>query len=188
MRRDLWRWHGRASTGLLIRAVLARRTFRPLFWLRVHQAFKAAGGPWRLALPLAWLMHRWSCSAAGLELPLSTRIGPGLRILHGFGLVVNEKAEIGENVTLFHGVTIGQRDKIAADGRTSLIPRIGDGALIGAYAQILGAQVGAGATVAPLSLVREAVPDRAVVAGNPARVVREDAPADIRHLMERDIA
>ena len=186
--RDLWRYHGRTSTALLVRSVIGRRTFRPLFWLRVYQAARAGGGAWRAVVPMAWLLHRWSCQSAALELPLTAEIGPGLRIIHGFGLVVNGSARIGSNVTLFHGVTIGQRDRISEAGRSVRLPRIGDGAMIAAYAQILGVSVGDEATIAPQSVVRFDVPARALVAGNPARIEREHMPADIRHLYERDHA
>lgn len=100
----------------------------------------------------------------GIELRPRTRVGPGLTIYHGFGLVVNDHALIGSGVTLRNGVVIGhQRPGEGA-------PFIRDGVNVGAAALIIGAltvgrsaQVGAGAVV-----VRD-VRDGDTVVGNPAR-------------------
>lgn len=84
----------------------------------------------------------------GVEIPWKTKVGPGLRIYHGVGIVINDHATIGADVTIRHAVTIGHR----APGDAS--PNIGNGVDIGAGAIILGpiyigdyARVGAGAIV-----------------------------------------
>lgn len=127
------------------------------------------------------MMHRWACGRLGIDLPLGTRIGPGFRIIHGYGLVVNALAEIGEEVTVFQGVTIGQRDIIRPEGRTTIHSRIGDRVTLSPYAQVVGAMVGEGATVAPLTVVHRDVDPATIVGGNPMRVLKEDSLPDVRY-------
>lgn len=179
--RDLARHYGRVSPGLFLRAALFKRTFRPVLTHRLYRAAKERGGGFRMLLPLLRLLHRWSCGRLSLELPLGTRIGPGFRIIHGFGLVVNEHAVIGEDVTVFHGVTIGQRDRIDPQGRSSRHARIGDRVMLGPYSQILGVSVGEGSVVAPLTAVYRDIPPRVAVGGSPARILRRDIAPDVRH-------
>jgi serine O-acetyltransferase len=178
VRADLHRHYGRFGWGLLLRAVLFKRTFAPVFTLRLCQALDR-GGWKRMALVPARLLHRWATGRAAIDLPWRTRIGPGLRIVHGFGLVVNEASVIGSNVTLFHGVTIGQRDRVAQGARTTSQPVIEGDVFLGAYAMVLGAHVGRGAVVAPMSVVINPVEPRTAVGGNPAKPIRHDVSPDV---------
>lgn len=103
------------------------------------------------------------------EIHWRARIGPGLRIFHGYGLVVNSGSTIGENCTLRHGVTIGVRET-DGDGR---VPMIGKNVDIGASAIILGAiVVGDGAKIGAAAVVLKDVPAGSVAVGNPARLVQ----------------
>lgn len=108
----------------------------------------------------------------GIDLPPETRVGPGLAIFHGTGLVVHPTTVIGSDVMLRHGITLGA----AGDGRTGdegTGPRIGDRVTIGAGAIVLGPiTVGDDAVIGAGAVVVNDVPDGAVVVGNPARVVR----------------
>ena len=91
-------------------------------------------------------------------------------------------ATIGANVTMFHGVTLGRKDHIADDGSRTVggAPVLEDGVWIGPNALIVGAvRIGTNARVAGGAVVIGDVPAHSVVAGNPARVVRVDAPSDI---------
>lgn len=106
----------------------------------------------------------------GISIPKSVIVGPGLRIFHSGGIVVHERARIGANCTLRHGVTIGMRS--SAGG----VPVIGDNVDIGAGAMILGdltigdgAKIGAGALV-QVSMVPGAIAyaPRAVIVEMPA--------------------
>jgi serine acetyltransferase len=103
----------------------------------------------------------------GTELPWHAKIGPGLAIHHGFGLVLNPDVVLGANVTLRHGVTIG--GKSAADGRS---PVVGDNVDIGTGAIILGdIHIGDGATVGAGAVVIRSIPAGATAVGNPARLL-----------------
>src|SRR5690606_12203692 len=99
---------------------------------------------------------------------------------HGFGLVINQSAIIGEDVTVFQGVTIGQKDVINSAGRVTVHSRIGDQVMLGPYAQVIGATVGNGARVGPLTVVHRDIAARTVVAGNPMQILREGAEPDVK--------
>jgi len=101
----------------------------------------------------------------GIELPAGTSIGPGLRLRHGVGLVVNPHATIGAGVMLRHGVTIGNR-------RTETdCPVIEDGVELGANAVVIGAvRIGAGARIGAGSVVVHDIPAGASVHPGPAVV------------------
>jgi len=118
----------------------------------------------------SWLtiaLHRF-LSEFMLQMGLRPRtsVGLGLTIHHGFGLVVNDGAVIGNHVTLRHGVTIGH----ARRGGGS--PRIGDHVDIGAAATVIGdTSVGHHAAIGASAVVGHDVAANLVIAGNPARVI-----------------
>jgi len=182
VRRDLARHFGHENQPGAWRTALGKKTFAPVFALRHYQHWAGRRGPLAaLARAFYRLMHRWACGRLGIDLPLATRIGPGFRIIHGYGLVVNALAQIGEDVTVFQGVTIGQRDLIRAEGRTTLHTSIGNRVTLSPYAQVVGATVGDGATVAPLTVVHRDVAPATIVGGNPMRVLKEEALPDVRY-------
>lgn len=177
VRADLTRFHGRFSLFLLARTVLLERTFRVVLTLRLCQAAHRS----RPLLLVAIVAHRLASGSAAVDLPWRTRIGPGFRLFHGWGAVVNTEAVIGANVSLFHGVTLGQGDRIAEDGtRTTGYPVIEDEVWIGPHAVIVGGvTVGRGSRVAAGAVVTRDVAPATMVAGNPAQVVRTAVPADV---------
>jgi putative colanic acid biosynthesis acetyltransferase WcaB len=107
----------------------------------------------------------------GIELPWDTQIGSSLKLQHGHGLVVNHETIIGGNCTLRNSTTIG--NKKLQDGSYSAAPKIGDNVDVGANVVIIGSiRVGNNAVIGAGSVVVKDVPDGAVVAGNPAKVIR----------------
>tara|TARA_R110001583_G_C5667039_1_gene410305 strand:- start:6223 stop:6546 length:324 start_codon:yes stop_codon:yes gene_type:complete len=98
----------------------------------------------------------------GIELNYKTRVGKGLVIYHGVGLVVNTGVVIGENCILRHGVTIG--NFILKDGSESQCPVLGDNVEVGASAIILGnIKIGNNVRIGAGALVTKDVPDNSVV-------------------------
>jgi serine O-acetyltransferase len=172
LRADTHRLYGRWSPWLCLRGALTSRTFRVLLTLRLTQS--RCG--W-LAAPL----HKWTCARAGIDLPRNTAVGPGLAINHGWGLVISPGARIGKNVTLFHGVTLGRRDRIDASGaRTIEFPTIEDSVCIGPHAVIVGGiTVGCGSRIAAGAFVTDSVPAHCVVQGNPAQIVKQQCQPDV---------
>ena len=177
---DMHRRLCRAGTGTLVRLFLTDRAFRPLVTLRLFHRLRGTmiGG---LVHPLLAIAHKILSQIATVDLPMKTAIGPGLAIAHGWGLVVTHGAVIGSNVTLFHGVTIGQGDRIAADGqRITVYPVIEDDVWIGPGAVIVGGvRIGAGSRIMAHAIVTDDVPPRSMVAAAGARIVREGCAPDV---------
>ncbi|HEX3059510.1 MAG TPA: serine O-acetyltransferase EpsC, partial [Usitatibacter sp.] len=108
----------------------------------------------------------------GIEIHPGATIGRRVFIDHGMGVVIGETAEIGDDCTLYHGVTLGG---VSWD-KGKRHPTLGKGVVIGAGAKILGPfTVGDGAKVGSNSVVVKAVPAGATVVGIPARVVEHAA-------------
>jgi len=100
----------------------------------------------------------------------AARLGKGLMLDHGTGIVIGETAVVGDHVSIMQGVTLGGTGKSDQDRH----PKIGDGVLIGAGAIVLGnIRVGEGARVAAGSVVVKEVPPHVTVAGVPAKVIGE---------------
>ena len=105
----------------------------------------------------------------GIEIHPGAKIGKGLVIDHGSGVVIGETAEIGDNCTLYQGVTLGGTGKDTGKRH----PTLGDNVMVGSGAKVLGPfKVGNGAKIASNAVVLEEVPENATAVGVPARVVR----------------
>lgn len=182
LKADTYREFGRFSWSLVFMGLLSRPAFRVVVTLRCCQAAQASPTTLRwLLLSVARVLHRLAGRLAGIELPWRTRIGPGLALTHGRGIVVNSESRIGSNVTLFHGVTLGQRDRIHPDGRRfTTYPVIEDEVWIGPYAIVVGdVTIGRGSLIAGGAYVLEDVPPHSVVMGNPARIVKDNCLPDV---------
>ncbi|MDX2137836.1 MAG: serine acetyltransferase [Chloroflexota bacterium] len=115
-----------------------------------------------------------------MDISWKTAIGAGLRIQHGYGLVINYNTVIGRNVTLFHGVTIGAKEEPTDHGLEVNCPTIEDEVWIGAHAVIIGAvRVGKGSIIAPGSIVTKDVEPYTTVAGNPAKLLKYNVKPDV---------
>jgi serine O-acetyltransferase len=107
----------------------------------------------------------------GVEIHPAANIGDGLFIDHGMGVVIGETADIGDDVTLYQGVTLGGTG--FATGKRH--PTVGDNVTVGSGAKLLGPiEVGHGAKVGANSVVITDVPPNSTVVGNPGHVVRVD--------------
>lgn len=181
LRADTWRQFGRFSWRLVILGFLLRRNFRVCVTLRLSQAAASLAAFRFIVLPLARVLHRLASGAAAMDLPWNVEVGPGLALTHGWGLVVTAGARIGRNVTLFHGVTLGRRDRIGPHGeRTAGFPTIEDEVWIGPHAIIVGqVRIGRGSRIGGGAMVTEDVPPFCVVAGNPSRIVRQGCTPDV---------
>jgi serine O-acetyltransferase len=119
----------------------------------------------------------------GIEIHPGARIGPGFFIDHGMGVVIGETSEIGKNVTLYHGVTLGGTS-LKKEKRH---PTLGDNVIVGAGAAVLGpVKIGDNARIGSGSVVIEDVPPNTTVVGIPGKVVygkQKETPAliDLDH-------
>jgi serine O-acetyltransferase len=130
---------------------------------------RIANAAWRRGFKLLGrLVSVFARFATGIEIHPGATIGHRFFIDHGMGVVIGETAEIGDDVTLYQGVTLG--GTTLDHGKRH--PTLGDGVIVGAGAKILGPfTVGKGARVGSNAVVLEAVPAGATVVGIPARVV-----------------
>lgn len=137
-----------------------------LVTFRLSQFFRNGNALARTVSPFFALLYRLpALFMYGIDIPTSTRIGSGLQIHHGFGIVVNSETKIAENVTIRQGVTIGNKSG-------SIAPILAAGVDIGAGAIIIGPIViGERAVVGAGAVVTKDVPAGQTVAGNPARLI-----------------
>jgi len=107
----------------------------------------------------------------GIEIHPAAKLGRGLFIDHGMGVVIGETAEVGENVTLLQGVTLGGTSL----KREKRHPTLGDNVVVGAGAKILGGfTIGSGSRIGAGSVVVREVAPNSVVVGVPGRVTSRD--------------
>jgi len=133
---------------------------RPAHWLWTHG--------WRTAARFLSHVGRF---LTGIEIHPAAKLGPGLFIDHGMGVVIGETAEVGENVTLLHGVTLGGTS-LRKEKRH---PTLGNNVVVGAGAGIFGAfTIGSGSRIGAGSVVVREVPPNSVVVGVPGRVTSRD--------------
>lgn len=168
--------------AILIRDPAARSWFEVLTcYPGLHAIWfhRLSHGLWCSGLgPLRWLarflamLTRW---VTGIEIHPGAKIGRRVFIDHGMGVVIGETAELGNDCTIYQGVTLGGTSLIKGEKRH---PTLGPRVVVGAGAKVLGPfTVGEGAKVGSNAVVVSAVPAGATVVGVPARLV-EDGRSD----------
>jgi serine O-acetyltransferase len=132
---------------------------------------------WRLR----WIARLWSQLSrflTGIEIHPGAKIGQRFFIDHGMGVVIGETAEIGDDCTLYHGVTLGG----TTWRKEKRHPTLGNNVVVGAGAKILGPiRIGDNARVGSNSVVVKDVPDNATVIGIPAHIVTGSVGANTSH-------
>jgi serine O-acetyltransferase len=130
---------------------------------------------WLWGMRMRWLARlvshigRW---LTGIEIHPGAQIGRRFFIDHGMGVVIGETAEIGDDCTLYHGVTLGG----TSWNKGKRHPTLGNGVVLGAGAKILGPiTIGDGARVGSNAVVVKSVPPGATAIGIPARIVEKEA-------------
>jgi serine O-acetyltransferase len=183
LRRDVSAAQSRDPAAQGVRAVEILATWPGVHAVLAHRVAHALQG---LGLPLLpRLIAAVARSVTGIEIHPAARIGDGIFIDHGMGVVVGETAEIGDNVTIYQGVTLGGTG--FATGKRH--PTVQDNVTIGSGAKLLGPiTVGHGAKIGANSVVIHDVPPNSTVVGNPGHPVRvegrrpEGPDADWVHL------
>ena len=121
-----------------------------------------------------WISH-WGRWLTGIEIHPGATIGERVFIDHGMGVVIGETAEIGDDCTIYQGVTLGGT---SLDKGKKRHPTLGKGVVVGANSQVLGSfTVGDGAKIGSAAVVTKPVPAGATAVGNPARIIH---PGDAR--------
>jgi len=139
---------------------------------------------WRAGLKLpARLLSQIMRALTGIEIHPGATIGPGLFIDHGMGVVIGETSEIGADVTLYQGVTLGGTS--LAKGKRH--PTLGDGVVVGAGAKVLGAiTIGECSRVGANAVVVKSVPPDSVVVGVPGEIAPPKEARPARHVPNLD--
>lgn len=119
---------------------------------------------------IARIISQFSRFLTGIEIHPGAKIGKGLLIDHGSGVVIGETAEIGDNCLIYQGVTLGGTGK--DHGKRH--PTLGNNVMVGAGARVLGPfKVGDNAKIASNAVVLEEVPPNATAVGVPARMISD---------------
>ena len=134
---------------------------------------RLANGLWRHGLTtLARCVSHVARLLTGIEIHPGATIGDRVFIDHGFGVVIGETSEVGDDCTIYQGVTLGGTS--LNQGKRH--PTLAQGVVVGAGAKVLGGfTVGAGARIGSNSVVTKAVPPGATAVGMPARIIEDDA-------------
>ncbi len=121
---------------------------------------------WMHREPLALFLQQRCSLVAGIDIHPAARLGRGILMDHGTGIVIGETAVISDHVTMFHNVTLGGTGKERGDRH----PKVGQGVFIGAGATLLGRiSIGDWARIGAGSVVLADVPERSLAVGVPAR-------------------
>ncbi|MBR6159605.1 MAG: serine O-acetyltransferase [Lachnospiraceae bacterium] len=134
---------------------------------------------------LARMISQRAARKTGIEIHPGAKIGKGFFIDHGNGVVIGETTEIGDNVTLYQGVTLGGTGKESGKRH----PTLCDNVMVSAGAKILGSfTIGEGSKIGAGSVVLEEVPPYSTVVGVPGRVIkRENVPIPRETLDQTDL-
>ena len=133
---------------------------------------------------MARIVSQFSRFLTGIEIHPAVKIGKNLFIDHGMGVVIGETSDIGDNVTIYHAVTLGGSSPSIDSERQrheKRHPTIGDDVVIGSGAQIIGPiKVGKCARIAANAVVVKDVPDNATMVGIPAKAIKLENKGNFR--------
>jgi len=151
----------------------ARNTFEILFlYSGFHAVFWHRLSHWlynKKRYTLARYVSQTIRFFTGIEIHPGAKIGKGLFIDHGMGVIIGETAEIGDNCTIYQGVTLGGTGKDVGKRH----PTLGNNVLVGAGAKVLGPfKVGDNSKIAANAVVLSEVPENSTCVGVPARIVK----------------
>lgn len=142
-------------------------TRRLLQSIRRYQYWRERGGLVGQVASRAWVVpHRFWSSVLAADIPINAKLGGGLILLHGQGVVVHADAQVGPNCLIAQGVTLGVNE------RTGQAPRLGGRVDVGPGAKILGGvTIGDNAKIGANAVVLDDVPAGALAVGIPARIL-----------------
>lgn len=150
----------------LLEVILCYPCLYALFYYRIAHKLYLKGH-----VTLARIISQKARKKTGIEIHPGAVIGEGLFIDHGMGVVIGETAEIGNNVTMYHGVTLGGTGK--EKGKRH--PTVEDNVMIGAGAKVLGPVViGKWSKIGANSVVLKDIPPYSTAVGIPAEIVRTE--------------
>jgi len=171
LQKDLYRYEGEKSRSLITQLRYILFTLGYQFTYCWRKASIARNPISRLF----WrILHRRCMFHSGIQIPVGTKIGEGLKIGHFGSIVINPGAVIGRNFSIAEGCLIGN-----AQGKRKGVPAIGDNVSMGANSMVVGGvKIGDYVLIAPGAFVNFDVPDNSIVIGNPGKIIPSDHPTD----------
>ena len=174
-----------AATSLLL-VLLTYPGVKAVFFHRI------ANFIWGLNLKIpARMISQLSRFLTGIEIHPAAKIGKNLFIDHGMGVVIGESSEIGDDVTLYHGVTLGgisPSEQSESQRNSKRHPTLMNNVIVGSSAQVLGPiTIGKCARIGANTVVLKDVPDHATMVGNPAKNISTNTDSSFKPYGVRDI-
>lgn len=170
--KDLERVAYRANLKNAIRYQYTNYSYKVTFWFRIGSYLKTKKGLYRILYFIVFWHYKNIQYRTGIQLPLGTRAGSGLRFFHFSNIVIDYHADIGENVTIYNGVTLGANNGPKGVGK---FPIIESNVVICTGAKVIGnVRIGKNSIIGANSVVTKDIPLGSVAAGVPAKVLSYD--------------
>jgi serine O-acetyltransferase len=172
---DFRRMSNSNSIATYFKYMLMNSSFKITFWFRVGSYLKEKRNiVHRLMYVIVYFIHKHNQYLTGIQLAFGTSIGKGLFFPHFSCIVISSSSKIGDNCTIFHGVSLG-----AIRGKGD--PHVGNNVVFATGAKILGnVTIGNDVFVGANSVVVKDIPDNAVVVGIPAKIINMDGYRNTR--------
>lgn len=169
---DLYRAYGKCNTNLFLKTLLGFKSYGAKYILHMRILTYLTQNNnnliFKLLFKIMYMKFKKMQLKYGIRIEPFTEIGEGVSIPHCGNIVFGVNAKLGKNCTILQGTTIGSN---LFKSRTHLAT-IGDNVLIGAGSKIIGnVKIGNNVTIGANSVVTKDIPDNAVVAGNPAKIL-----------------
>jgi serine O-acetyltransferase len=151
-----------------VKYLLTNASFKITFWFRIGSYLRTKNNIlYKILYALVAIIYKHNQYITGIQLPLGTKVGQGLSFSHFSCIVINNSAQIGNNCTIFQGVTIG-----GVRGPKGGVPTIGNNVVLSSGAKIIGnICIGNNVIVGAGAVVVDNLPDNAVAVGIPAKVI-----------------
>lgn len=163
LKADLLRQRSNTNCFSFMKCLLSNTSFKICFWYRYAKHYRNTP----ILSTITYLIYRHYQFKTGIQIDLNTEINEGLSIAHFSCIVISAKS-IGKHFTIMQGCTIGSQ----RGGRKGGIPTIGDNVVVCAGAKVIGnIKIGNNVMIGANAVVVDDVPDNAVVAGVPAKII-----------------
>lgn len=167
IRQDLKRSTNRLTKCSALRFIITNSSFKMSFWFRIGTYLEERKHG--LMYLFVFWYYKQLMYKTGIQLPLGTKVGAGLKFYHFGDVVVNRNATIGENVSIYNGVTIGIN--LRPDGK-KYPPKIGNNVVLCTGAKVIGGvTIGDNSVIGANAVVTKDIPEDVVAAGVPAKIV-----------------
>lgn len=178
---DLNRFGINKGCFALIFKLITNASFMITFWLGIGTWLKGKRGIWKILYWIVFFIHKHNQYKTGIQIPIGTKVGGGLHFPHFGTIIIHESAIIGNNCTIFQGVTIG-----GMRGPKGGVPSIGNNNLLFSGAKIIGmVTTGNNVVVGAGAVVLKDLEDNSVAVGIPAKVISHDGAQKVNYYLRK---